>query len=726
MFTFENGGTPKVVTPKMLTSKVVTPKMLTSKVLCPTVLCSKVVTPKVVTAKEVTPKVVTPIVLCLKVVTPKEATPKVSDWCPNKIKLFEFIGAIGVGGAKRPIFLAMVEQHFCLRWNNYRTNITAEFEVLREGEHFVDVTLACDGQQLKAHKVVLSACSPYFKDLLQGNPCSHPIIILRDVGYVHMRGLLEFMYAGEVNVSQAQLAAFLRTAEALKVRGLAEAPAPQQQQQPSSVHQVAAAAAAAAAVTNSVVDLLALNSSIGSLPLVPLSSHMPLGGVSHASALDSKQSNSSYSRPPAGLSCSAESHSKCEDDQVESEPLPLTVNSETKVKERCSPPPPSLRCSKRVKYSGSREGSPESPSHSSYYPTNTPSNGSAATVGPESHDDADGGELVHDLSSNSRKRQLSGPHKDSSRNVSSNANGGDSNSGGTHGGASRPPSLAPSPPQHLQYVFKNEPADPCGGSDTEGGCGGGWLEDNSVGSDGEMLVGGHDPSGGSTVGDHGKNGGSVSSSLMLPSLHPSASGAGPPSSSRGHPLQHSSSSPPLPLQQQPQQQQHVLHRAMPPQESHLAGYPDDVRLIRYPDYRGPSYRGLTVYGSKRRPSFCTYDSPDKEFLRHFSDILLWVSFNNCYQMSIAKREWPSSTFFILKALITWTKFLKPSSYCPITCEPTPYALFIMAAVREALRPIMNSSEKNSGLFDVLQHLFSGLVAASADFFPKTVAGYRGY
>lgn len=64
-------------------------------------------------------------------------------------------------------FPEMVEQHFCLRWNNYRTNITAEFETLREGEHFVDVTLACDGRQLKAHKVVLSACSPYFKELLQ-------------------------------------------------------------------------------------------------------------------------------------------------------------------------------------------------------------------------------------------------------------------------------------------------------------------------------------------------------------------------------------------------------------------------------------------------------------------------------------------------------------------------------------------------------------------------------
>lgn len=57
---------------------------------------------------------------------------------------------------------------------------------------------------------------------LQGNPCSHPIIILRDVAYTHMRSLLEFMYAGEVNISQVQLAAFLHTAEALKIRGLAE------------------------------------------------------------------------------------------------------------------------------------------------------------------------------------------------------------------------------------------------------------------------------------------------------------------------------------------------------------------------------------------------------------------------------------------------------------------------------------------------------------------------
>ena len=58
----------------------------------------------------------------------------------------------------------------------------------------------------------------------QSNPCKHPILFLRDVAFHHLRALVEFMYAGEVNVAQAQLSAFLRTAESLQIRGLTEAP----------------------------------------------------------------------------------------------------------------------------------------------------------------------------------------------------------------------------------------------------------------------------------------------------------------------------------------------------------------------------------------------------------------------------------------------------------------------------------------------------------------------
>lgn len=59
------------------------------------------------------------------------------------------------------------EQQFCLRWNNFQANITSQFETLRDDEDFTDVTIACEGQRLQAHKVVLSACSPFFKDLFK-------------------------------------------------------------------------------------------------------------------------------------------------------------------------------------------------------------------------------------------------------------------------------------------------------------------------------------------------------------------------------------------------------------------------------------------------------------------------------------------------------------------------------------------------------------------------------
>ena len=55
------------------------------------------------------------------------------------------------------------------------------------------------GQHTKAHKMILCACSPYFKNLLEQNPAKHPIIILKDVPFAHLTAILEFMYAGEVS-----------------------------------------------------------------------------------------------------------------------------------------------------------------------------------------------------------------------------------------------------------------------------------------------------------------------------------------------------------------------------------------------------------------------------------------------------------------------------------------------------------------------------------------------
>ncbi|XP_043210831.1 vegetative cell wall protein gp1-like isoform X2 [Amphibalanus amphitrite] len=113
-------------------------------------------------------------------------------------------------------------QQFCLKWNNYHVNIASSFDSLRVDEDFVDVTLACSGCQLKAHRMVLSACSPFFRQLLKSNPHPHPIVILRDVSQYNMELLLDFMYHGQVNVAQEQLPEFLKVAELLKVKGLAD------------------------------------------------------------------------------------------------------------------------------------------------------------------------------------------------------------------------------------------------------------------------------------------------------------------------------------------------------------------------------------------------------------------------------------------------------------------------------------------------------------------------
>ena len=61
----------------------------------------------------------------------------------------------------------MAEQQFCLRWNNFQANIVSSFETLLDREEFVDVTLTAEGKSLKAHRVLLSACSPYFRDLFR-------------------------------------------------------------------------------------------------------------------------------------------------------------------------------------------------------------------------------------------------------------------------------------------------------------------------------------------------------------------------------------------------------------------------------------------------------------------------------------------------------------------------------------------------------------------------------
>jgi len=115
-------------------------------------------------------------------------------------------------------------EKFCLRWNDFESNISVAFRELREEKDFFDVTLSVGPghQHIQAHKLILSACSPFFRGVLKQNQHAHPLLYLKGVGFSELQAVLNFMYHGEVNVAQEELNTFLAVAEELQVKGLTQ------------------------------------------------------------------------------------------------------------------------------------------------------------------------------------------------------------------------------------------------------------------------------------------------------------------------------------------------------------------------------------------------------------------------------------------------------------------------------------------------------------------------
>ena len=117
--------------------------------------------------------------------------------------------------------MATADEKLCLQWNHFRENISSAFGDLRQDKEFTDVTLACgDGQQVKAHKVVLVASSPFFLNILKRNKHPHPLIYMRGVRPENLMAMVDFFYNGEANVYQENLDSFLVSAEELQLKEL--------------------------------------------------------------------------------------------------------------------------------------------------------------------------------------------------------------------------------------------------------------------------------------------------------------------------------------------------------------------------------------------------------------------------------------------------------------------------------------------------------------------------
>ena len=110
-------------------------------------------------------------------------------------------------------------EKFCLRWNEFETNVRDSFRVLRE-DHF-DVTLACDDDhQIQAHRIILSAGSQFFSDLFKKTKHTNLVIYLKGIKSKELEYVVDFLYNGETYLAQEELNKFLETAKELQVKGL--------------------------------------------------------------------------------------------------------------------------------------------------------------------------------------------------------------------------------------------------------------------------------------------------------------------------------------------------------------------------------------------------------------------------------------------------------------------------------------------------------------------------
>ena len=112
-------------------------------------------------------------------------------------------------------------EKLCLRWNDFQENVNSAFRDLRKDFEYTDVTLACkDGHQVEAHKVILSASSPFFQKLLKRNKHAHPLIYMRGINSEDLMAIVDFLYYGEADIYQENLETFLKIAEEFQLKGL--------------------------------------------------------------------------------------------------------------------------------------------------------------------------------------------------------------------------------------------------------------------------------------------------------------------------------------------------------------------------------------------------------------------------------------------------------------------------------------------------------------------------
>ena len=98
-------------------------------------------------------------------------------------------------------------EKYAFKWHTYTDHLREMMKEMMTSEDFADVTLVSDDKKIiKAHRNILSTCSPVFKDILYTQAQSnHPVIYLRGIQYSEIESILQYMYLGEAKFYEERI-----------------------------------------------------------------------------------------------------------------------------------------------------------------------------------------------------------------------------------------------------------------------------------------------------------------------------------------------------------------------------------------------------------------------------------------------------------------------------------------------------------------------------------------
>ena len=114
------------------------------------------------------------------------------------------------------------EENFDLNWSNYTDHLREMLHEMMKSNDLTDITIVCDDKRyLRAHKVVLGACSPFFKEIVNDLP-HDSMVYLKGIQSEEMQAIIEFMYLGEASFSQLKMNQFLEAANNLEIKEISK------------------------------------------------------------------------------------------------------------------------------------------------------------------------------------------------------------------------------------------------------------------------------------------------------------------------------------------------------------------------------------------------------------------------------------------------------------------------------------------------------------------------